>query len=417
MKAKVWPLLVLLLIMVFALPIENIVHGVDDAPSIAWSQIYPDFGGGQAEWVIQTSDGGFIMLCSPSSSTGIFYVLKVDSAGKLQWNQTYPEVTFGSNQPIIQTTDGGYALAANHQNSAFLLKTDASGNQLWNQTYTEDGTSTACAVIQTNDGGYALAVNSGGSVWLIKTDSYGKPQWNQTFGPTRGSLIEAHSLIQTNDGGYAIACFPWFVLIKTDLNGNKEWNNSYVEQDKNDVFSVVQTADGGFALGGWMWLRSDGGNPNFALVKTDAAGNMQWTQHYGVGTAWSMTKTVDSGFALVGSNSPRFVKADANGTMQWEIDLGGNCVIQTRDGGYAVGGLGRINETTWGPQLTKTDRDPTLPPVSPNPTMSASPSPTSTVSPSPTIPELTPAAFLALAVAACVVALTVKGKFKVIHIT
>jgi len=130
MKTKTWTLLALSLVVLVALPVFNTVNGVDDAPSIAWSQTYPEVSGGQAEWVIQTSDGGFIMLCSPYSSTGTFYILKVDSTGNLQWNQTYPEVAFGSNQPIIQTTDGGYTIAANHQQSALLLKTDPFGNQI-----------------------------------------------------------------------------------------------------------------------------------------------------------------------------------------------------------------------------------------------------------------------------------------------
>lgn len=390
--------------------IENSIQGTNQAlllstssPSIAWRQTYPEVGENRAQWVIQTMDGGFILTSKPS------YILKVDSLGNPQWNRTYPELTFGSSQPIVQTSEGGYAVAAAYQNSYILLKTDSFGNPQWNQTYIGYGICAASAVIQTRDGGYALGgisinqsvpVEQGThSTWLVKTDSNGNMEWNQTLG--KGDL---KSLIQTTDGGYAIAKDHNFNLIKLDSKGALEWNKTYVDRDKNEVYSVVQTSDGGYALGGWMWLRSDGGNSNFALVKTDAAGKMQWTQYYGVGTAWSMTKTSDSGFALVGSNSDRLVKADSNGTAQWELDVWGYCVIQTQDGGFALAGSGHINETTWGPQLTKISRDPTLPPVSTTPT--------SEVSPSPTIPELTPFAFLALAVVVCVLALTLKRRLK-----
>jgi hypothetical protein len=396
MKVKVWKSLGLLFITIVALSAANTVHAVETTPSIAWSQIYSSIDVDEAQSVIQTNDGGFLLICSkwPSTylqySTGVFYLLKVDSSGNQQWNQTYSGIVL-DGQHIVQTADGGYAVAAEIQNRFLLLKTDQSGNQQWNQTYAGAGICAATALVQTSDGGFALVgisnydpiYEKGGTgykVWLVKTDSHGNPQWNQTLGEG-----QAYSLVQTTDGGYAIASDPNFLLIKADSNGNLQWNRTYGNPDKDEAYSVVQTSDGGYALGGWMWLRSNGGGPNYAIVKTDATGNMQWTQYYGAGPAWTMTKTSDGGFAIAGT---KLVKVDAAGNEQWSINVKefAYSVVQTRDGGYAT--AGSTSENTSQAWLAKIDAANTNQTTQPSTSPLVTPSPTNPEFPTWTIPPV-----------------------------
>jgi hypothetical protein len=233
-------------------------------------------------------------------------------------------------------------------------------------------------------------------VWLVKTDSNGDPQWNQTLGTG-----DAVSLLQTTDGGYAIAGQTEnpnsnFMLLKVDSNGNLQWNRTYFHQDENSLCSVVQTSDGGYALGGWMWLRTNGGGPNIAIVKTNATGNMQWTQYYGAGTAFTMTKTSDGGFAIAGS---KLVKVDAAGNEQWEIGLGEqpSSIIQTQDGGYAIAGEAYLNDTSqaWLAKIDAANTNQTTQPL---------------VTPSPTIPEFPTWIILPLAVTTAVIVFMVIRK-------
>ena len=134
--------------------------------------------------------------------------------------------------------------------------------QGWTQTYGGSSSDVGSSVQQTNDGGYIITGftesfgNGGGDVWLIKTDSQGNEEWNQTFGGSCNDI--GYSVEQTTDGGYIIVG-TW--LIKTDSEGNEEWINENINGN-----SVQQTTDGGYIITGSY----DG---DVELIKTDSEGN------------------------------------------------------------------------------------------------------------------------------------------------
>ena len=85
---------------------------------------------------------------------------------------------------------------------------------------------------------------------------------------------------QTADGGYVIAGFTTSYgagdrdtyLVKTDGEGNEEWQRTFGGEYSDEAFSVQQTADGGYVIAG----RTDsyGAGEYYAyLVKTDGEGN------------------------------------------------------------------------------------------------------------------------------------------------
>jgi len=101
--------------------------------------------------------------------------------------------------------------------------------------------------------------------------------WTQTYGGTGGDI--AYSLVETSDGGYAIAGYTrsfgagWddFWLIKTDANGNMEWNQTYGGEHYEDAYSLVETSDGGYAIAGST--NSSGTEAHdFWLIKTNELG-------------------------------------------------------------------------------------------------------------------------------------------------
>jgi hypothetical protein len=219
----------------------------------------------------------------------------------------------------------------------------SASSELWSQTYGGKSTDIGRSLVETSDGGYAIAgeTNSFGAgkddFWLVKIDSNGNMEWNRTYGGVEPDRV--YSLIETSDGGYALLGYTYvgvvnhdILLIKTDANGNMEWNRTYRGAKDEMAYSLVETSDGGYALAGNT-------NDDFLLVKTDLVGNIVWSKTYGAGTANSLIKTSDGGYALAGGG--RLVKTDEHGNMEWNQTYSKGSIrsfVETSDGGYALAG-------------------------------------------------------------------------------
>jgi hypothetical protein len=122
----------------------------------------------------------------------------------------------------------------------------------------------------------------------IKSANSSEPpptKWSKTYG--KDTFNEAaYSIIQAIDGGYVLTGFTenysimdaWdFWLVKTDANGNMEWNQTYGCISHDTAKSIIQTSDGGYALIGYT-ASVGAGETDAWLVKTDSTGIMQWNQ-------------------------------------------------------------------------------------------------------------------------------------------
>jgi hypothetical protein len=120
------------------------------------------------------------------------------------------------------------------------------------------------------------------------------------------------------------------------------------------AYSIIQTADGGYVAVGET-------NSGFAVtdiyvVKINSCGQLQWSrtlgspQSYQSNTAFSVVQTKEGGYAVAGMGENRiiyFAKLDFAGTVEWVrriaealIDDYAFAMIQTRDEGYAVCTIG-----------------------------------------------------------------------------
>ena len=235
----------------------------------------------------------------------------------------------------------------------------------WSRTYGGDFWDAANSVAEIPDEGYILTgsryiqttpanITDSNDAILIKTDLNGNEQWNRVYEGKRGMKVSI-----ARDGGYIIRGLNnWdFWLMKTDAIGREQWNRTLRVDNNFTCFAIEETSDGGSILaGGDILLLSESRiASHLRFVKINASGDPEWniTSKKPQGDmAASVHQTLDGGYVLAGSSGlsdydadALIIKTDAKGNEQWNRTYGKRgepeaaySVAQTEDGGYIIGG-------------------------------------------------------------------------------
>ncbi|MFC1717307.1 sigma-70 family RNA polymerase sigma factor, partial [Candidatus Poribacteria bacterium] len=308
------------------------------------------FGGGNYEsgrWCQQTEpDGGYIIVgVLDNSSKGRgndVYLVKTDATGKELWRSAIGGDQNDDGMSGQQTEDGGYIVAGYSYSFGFggadvhLVKTDANGDEVWQKAFGGAAKDEGYGVQQTEDGGYIIIGRTfsfgagSGDIYLIKTDEngnydldFGNGKGWMTFGGSSEDM--GYSVRQIADDGYILAGWTasfgtgskdvW--LIKTDRDGNEEWNRTFGGSGSDPGLRLQLTADGGYIICGYTEPAGGGVNSrDVYLVKTDALGNMEWeyiVENEGQDEGFCVQQTADLGYIVSGQtdDSPGSYYSDA----------------------------------------------------------------------------------------------------------
>lgn len=285
------------------------------------------FGGEETDYgydLAKTADGGLVIVGSTKSfgaGGNDVYLVKLDANGDLMWSKTFGGVNDDEGKSVRQTSDLGYIICGGTFSSGagyedvLLIKTDSSGNLTWQRTFGGAGGESGSAVRQTPDGGYVTVGSTGSfgdgysSVYLIRTDQNGGLVWSTTYGGLRadyGSSIEvtqAGGLVMVGSTASFGAGSSDAYMIKTDPDGNVEWEQTYGGSDDDRAYSVLETSSGDFVLAGNSLSFSS--RYNVYAVRTNPIGEVVWSQNYGGSESdycQSIIKGTDGNFVLVGKS-------------------------------------------------------------------------------------------------------------------
>jgi len=236
-----------------------------------------------------------------SSYTFDFWVIKTNMSGTIQWENCYGGSWYDEANAILQTSDGGYILAGetgsidgdvtgDHANSNddWVIKLDSTGTLQWEKCYGGSIGDWANSIIVDNGGGYVFAgtVNSNdgdvtgfhGDVdyWIVKIDTSGSIVWEECLGGSAGD--EANAIIQTSDNGYAIA--GWSKSIDGEVTGNHgNWDywivklNSFSGIDElNNSSSSVKIYPNPFTTNATLFINKKETHCNTSLYIYDMIG-------------------------------------------------------------------------------------------------------------------------------------------------
>ena len=193
--------------------------------------------------------------------------------------------------------------------SAFSLD----GDSLWSVTYTlppGQGSLDLKCFTSLQSGGFMLAgkMNNGNRLIMMRTDAEGDSLWTKING-VMFDTYEAKDIIETADQSIyligdtsAISAQTDIHLTKTDSQGNILWCKKFGGNDYDRAVSFEQLADGSFVILGNTFSFGAGGS-DYYLIKTDVDGNVLWTNTFGTNqneVAVSLLATQDGGFIVSG---------------------------------------------------------------------------------------------------------------------
>ena len=344
------------------------------APEVLWMRTFGGPGFEKANAITPTSDGGFVLVhMSSSYGAGDFdrYVVKTDSNGILLWDSIYGGSDWDETWAVWECADGGFVLVGTTKSfgygwwDGYVSKIDAAGNELWSRAYGCDGADSFYDGVATPDGGCAFAGNYGsygygsGDLYLVRTDAAGDTLWTRTYGGYSGE--RAYAMESTADGGFIMAGFTesftagWrdAYVVKTDSAGNEEWTRTVGGEADDEVWDIAQTAHGGYVATGFV-TSAVTGDEDVLLTRLDAEGGVTWSRTYGGADndrGYCVSEESDGGFLIAGYSGSYgagatdgwLLKTDAWGELLWSQPYGGGGseeftkIIHYSDGYVAVG--------------------------------------------------------------------------------
>ncbi|WP_207495298.1 T9SS type A sorting domain-containing protein [Aridibaculum aurantiacum] len=344
--------------------------------------------------LVATADGGYVftgfsntnrngdLAEMPYYGQNDMIVVKLDCGFNIQWKKSFGGTGDDRGYAIIQTTDGGYMVVGTtsspvsgditlaHGNiDAWLVKLDANGNKQWQKSYGGTGVDVVNSIVQTNSG-YIFSGNTSsadgelagttakgaGDIWIVKIDAAGAIVKQKRLG---GTLSEdAYYITKTNDGNIIYCGFTQSndgdivgakggqdgFVEKLDQDLNKIWAYNYGGSNTDQVVMIKPTTDGGFMFTGLSVTGNDSASGNggidYWLVKLNANGNIVWEKLYGGSSTdqpQSLDLTTDGGAVLTGvtlSNNGQVtnfkgvqdvwvVRTNATGDLVWQKTYGG----------------------------------------------------------------------------------------------
>ncbi len=302
------------------------------------------FGGSnddEANDIINTSDGGFMVIGSSTSSDGLILnkigfesdiiLMKFDSDKSIQWVKNYGGSRDDRGQSVVEVSGIGYALlgysmsndgdaSSNegfHDNWVILI--DSKGDIIWEKSYGFSGHDHAYNIIKTKDGNLFFngfldvtasrglgstkkvgkSIKHGvGEFWCHKIDLGGNILWRKYFGGTNND--RSYDSVETSDGDFLIVGSSesndidisspkgsydiW--VIKLSSNGDLLWERSFGGSKYETANSIIQSADKkihilGSTLSNDKNISFQMGSSDFWLLTIDSDGNLLSEQTFG----------------------------------------------------------------------------------------------------------------------------------------
>lgn len=307
---------------------------LDKCGTIQWEKSYGGTNYESARDVVQTADGGYMVLGETNSTDGDviagyggtkdIWLLKLDATGSLQWQKRYGGTGLDIGNHIELMPDGSFLIAAssssndgdirgNHTSNTYtdgvLLKISATGTVLWSKCFggTKNEELFDIEVINgiTYLAGFTNSVDGdippsqkNYDVWLLAIDAAGNKVFSKIYGGSQNDV--AYSMTRGNDGTLTLAGYTTsndgdvkgakggqdYWVINVNLQGKLLWQKVLGGTDAEYAKTIITDKDSSYIVGGISYS-SDGdvtgalGDGDFWTVKLSPSGAVIWKKNWG----------------------------------------------------------------------------------------------------------------------------------------
>lgn len=299
----------------------------------------------------------------------------INSQGNTIWSRLIGDSTSEYAHHIIQTDDGGYVIVGEVRAdttifgswinpNVLVIKTNSNGVLLWRKIYgVDDVDEVGWKVSQGGDSEIMILAVSGEDSWLLYVTANGDTVWTRKYEGdfySSSPMNQYHirpDMIKTADGGWLIVNTTIgfngdLLVIKTNSGGDIEWTNDGIVNQGLDVpVAAFQTSNNEYQIIGYSdtWYEKYG---FMALIST--SGQLLWLRTiYPTernGRWYHAIKSSDTTYMIVGrarSAGLSVYNATDNGDMISEfvasddINSFGNSCVKHVNGDYYVLGATR----------------------------------------------------------------------------
>jgi hypothetical protein len=351
-----------------------------------WDETYGGSKNEEARSIIETSDGGYLVVGyteSEGSGKKDGWAIKLNKDGSIEWDMTYGGAKDDELFDVIELEDsyamvGMTASIGEGKGDFWLVVTDKDGSMNWDRAYGGAKEDAATKIIRAYDGnvfitGYTKSKGGGGrDIYVIKVEPFasekerGKLLWKKNFGgggtdypgqmrlnPVDSFIYILGSSTSSGNGGMDAMLYK-MDPVRGNIRTKKNFGGRGFEHGNDFCF----TENNGYILVGGTMSNSKGFFDSW-VVKLEEEFYSEWEHTYGGGKQeeWVTVLQDDDSYLLIGFTESKgegksdgwIMKLDKKGNTKWEKTYGDvgedyfSKMIKTSDGGYIS--VGSTNST------------------------------------------------------------------------
>lgn len=248
-----------------------------------------------------TGDGGTI-VSGKSAYLGNddMAMMKLDVDGNVEWARAYGSgVDADQAEGVIQTLDGGYLLVGSTGANCYTVKTNSLGVLQWQKTHTPGNSLRATDATQLPDSSYIITVagsvvasTSSSDAGYMKLDKAGNLLWTKSYGSASWTCCtynpHLYKVLPIKNSGSMLligsymsgsSALPY--LRKVDRSGAKLFEKRLIGAGFGFYFTGIQTADANIVVAGYSMA-----------AKIDTSGNIIWMKEFASNSGGAMIQGI-----------------------------------------------------------------------------------------------------------------------------